>query len=352
MTVCYFGLYKPDYSRNNTLISGLKLNGINVIECRTTAKGVYKYWDLFKKHLLIRRKYDIMVVGFPGFQAAILAKLLTKKPLIFDAFYSIYDSMVEDRRVVGAKSFKAKYYWFLDWLSCHLADKVILDTKAHIDYFIREFNLRSDKFIRIFVGSDDRVIFPLPYEKKDYFLVHFHGSFIPLQGIEYIVEAAKILEHENIKFNIIGRGQTYKEIIDLAYRLGSRNLNFIESVPYGELKDYLGQADVVLGIFGQTEKAKRVIPNKVYEGLAARRLVLTGDSPAIRELLTDGQDAIFCRLVDANDLADKILEIKNGKIDSERIADKGYAVFRRLCRPKVLAKQLIDDLKYDKYHSS
>ncbi|MFA5066327.1 MAG: glycosyltransferase [Dehalococcoidia bacterium] len=342
MTICYFGIYDPDYSRNRILLGGFGLNGINVIECRTSVKGPLKYWDLIKKHWSIRRKYDIMIVGFPGFQAMILARFLTFKPIIFDAFYSFFDSMAEDRRVVNAWSLRGRYYWFLDWLACRLADRILLDTNAHIDYFVEKLKLSRKKFFRVFVGCDDKVIFPAPPIKKDYFLVHFHGSFIPLQGVEYIIEAAKILENENIKFNIIGRGQTYKEIIDLAGRLQARNVNFLEPVAIEALRDYLAQADVCLGIFGHTDKAKRVIPNKVYEGLAARRPVLTGDSSAVRELLTDGQNAIFCRLADARDLAAKILAVKDGRIAKEKIADSGYEVYQRLCRPEILVKQLLD----------
>ncbi|MFA6593803.1 MAG: glycosyltransferase [Candidatus Buchananbacteria bacterium] len=347
MTICYFGIYDPGYSRNRILLAGLRLNNIKVIECRTAVKGPLKYWDLIGKHWSIRKKYDIMIVGFPGFQAMILARFLTSKPIIFDAFYSFFDSMVEDRKIVKARSFRGGYYWFLDWLSCRLADKILLDTNAHIDYFVKKLKLERSKFFRVLVGCDDKVIFPEPLRKKDYFLVHFHGSFIPLQGVEYIIEAAKILENENIKFNIIGRGQTYGEIIDLARRRQIHNVNFLEPVPLETLRDYLAQADLCLGVFGCTDKAKRVIPNKVYEGLAARRPVLTGDSPAVRELLTDGRTAVFCRLADAQDLAAKILELREGRIDYETIAANGYEVYQRLCRPEILVKQLLDSRLFE-----
>jgi glycosyltransferase involved in cell wall biosynthesis len=158
------------------------------------------------------------------------------------------------------------------------------------------------------------------------------------------VTAAKLLELENIRFNIIGRGQTYQEIMDLAQALKVNNIDFIDYVPMSELKNSLAKADVCLGVFGRTEKAKRVIPNKVYESLAAQRLVLTGESIAIKELLTDGEDAVFCKMADAKDLAEKILSIKNGRIDEVKLATNGYEVYRQFCRPEIIVKKLLDNL--------
>jgi len=79
MTICYFGIYDPNYSRNRILIKGLRQNNIEVIECNSRLHGIAKYIELAKKHFKIRKKYDLMIIGFPGYQAVILAKFLTKK---------------------------------------------------------------------------------------------------------------------------------------------------------------------------------------------------------------------------------------------------------------------------------
>ena len=348
MRVCYFGKFDPNYARNRVFIQGLKKNGVEVIECNSDRRGLFSVsWDLIKKHRQLKDQYDVMVVGFLGHTPAILASFITKKPIAFNALISLYDSTVFDRKNVSPRSWRALYYWLLDKLSCQLVDLVILDTATHIDYFVRTFRLPTDKFQRVFVGSDEETFFPFPAPPAgDKFLVNFHGTFIPLHGAEYIVEAAHLLKKENIHFNLIGRGQTYKEIQQLIVNRQLSNvslidyLGYLDSPPFQKLKKYLAEADICLGIFGNTQKASNVIPNKVFEILAMGKPLLTGDSPASREILTDRVNVLFCKMADSADLAEKILELKNNQGLREKIALNGYNLFQSQLRSDIIGKQL------------
>ncbi len=153
MKICYFGTYKPGYSRSRVLVEGFRENGVEVVMCNTSLSGISKYFDLIRKHSKIKNEYDVMLVGFPGYHTAVLARFLTRKKIVFDAFSSIFDSMVYDRKLVKPKTLKALYYWVLDWLSCKLVHVVLLDTQANIDYFVETFGINEEKFIRVFVGS-------------------------------------------------------------------------------------------------------------------------------------------------------------------------------------------------------
>jgi len=340
MTICFFGIYDKKYSRNSILINGLKLNGLAVIECNATEGRFKKYFFLFLKHWRIRKKYDVMVVAFPGYQAVILAKLLTRKPLILDAFFSIYDSEVRDRKSTKAGSLKALYYWFLDWFSCRLADRVLLDTNAHINYFCELFNLKKEKFIRVLLGADDQIIRYSPTPQRDGLLVHFHGIATPLQGVSYIIKAAKLLAEENIKFNLVG-----SKLERQAGAEAGGNINFIKTAPYRELIEIMAVADVCLGIFGNSKKTQVVIPNKVYEALASGKAIITAETPAVKELLTDRENCLFCRVGDAEDLAEKIRLLKNDQTLRNKISANGYKLFINKLTPEKVTAGLAEIIK-------
>lgn len=90
-----------------------------------------------------------------------LAKFLNlfrKKPVVLDAFLSLYDTIISDRGLVSPGSVKARVIWWLDRMSCRLADLVLLDTEEHIKFFVSEFGINSDKFVRVFVGAAEAML--------------------------------------------------------------------------------------------------------------------------------------------------------------------------------------------------
>ncbi|MDP2586427.1 MAG: glycosyltransferase [Candidatus Komeilibacteria bacterium] len=342
MTVCFFGIYLPDYCRNKVLMDGLRQNGVNIIECNSRARGLKKYFELIRLHRRIKNQYDVLLVAFPGYQSMLLAKLLTNKPIIFDAFNSIYDSTVLDRKLVGPKSLGALYYWLLNWLACKLANKILLDTNDHIDYFVSQFKLKRAKFYRVFISADEQTFFPVKSDhQNEVFTVHFHGSFIALQGIEYILQAANILRDQPIKFNIIGKGQLYPAMRELADELKLTNVNFTGYQQQAEISRSASQADICLGVFGKTEKASRVIPIKVYESLAMAKPIITGESMAAKELMTNEENILFCQMNSAQDLADKIVWLKNDPALRQKISANGYQLYQNKLRPVILGRELI-----------
>lgn len=343
LRVLCFGSYNPRYPRSRVIIKGLTKNNVDVIECNDQSKMWLKYLGLFKKY---KSDHDVTIVCHPGHLDVPLAKVLTKlsiKPLVFDAFISLYDTNVFDRKLVKEGSIKSKFYFYADKLACILSDLILSDTKEHIKYFYKTFGIEKEKFRRVFIGADDDVFYPRKIQREeDSFVVAFHGSFIPLQGIQYIVKAARLLEDKkDIKFEILGGGQTYPRIIALCKRLNVKNILFKKPVKYEEVPNFVARGDVCLGIFGDTAKARRVISNKVFEILAMQKPLITGDTLAIREGgIINRKHALLVEMAKPKAIANAILELKVDEKLRRSIAKNGYALFRENFTPKVIGATL------------
>ena len=366
MRVCLFGTFEEEYPRNRTMVKGLAGCGFELVHCHYPLwKGqTHKFGDVSGKSSALRKAWlylrayfkisfrylrsspcDLIYVGYPGQLDVIVARVLTlfrPAPILFDAFLSLYDSFVLDRKMVGQGSLPARALYLLDRYSCLWASAVILDTRAHIEYFSREFDVADGKFSRIFIGADDDLFEAVPpRERKGSFLVGFVGKFIPLHGLEHVVRAAKLLESDgDIRFVIAGEGQLKQRICMLADGLGLGNISFEGWVPYEEVPAFLARMDVCLGIFGDTDKAARVIPNKVFEAMAMEKPVVTMRSPASDELLLDARDAILCAPAEPKSLADAIRRLKGDGALRRAVAEGGRRTFEASCGSENVSRQL------------
>jgi len=354
MRVCFFGGYNPKYIRNVIIKEGLIKNGVEVVECHTKSK--FKFWlrypMLFFQHLkFFPIKYDFIFV--PAFRhkdvpLARLIGLLTNKPVVFDPLVSRYETKVLDQKRVAPYSMQARYNFKIDRLSFKLANIVIVDTLAHADYYAKEFGIDRSKFSRVPVGVSEE-LFSLSKtgdeeknRKGSNFLVQFFGSFLPLQGIEYIVQAAKIVgtRDKTICFELIGSGQTFPMIKGLIEELELKNIVLRNWIPFNELPEVVSRAHICLGIFGNTEKAMRVVPNKVFQCLALKRPVITARTPAILEFFLHGENIFLCEPANGESLARSIMVLKDNEKLRAKIAGNGYRLIQENFTSQLIGKQV------------
>lgn len=348
MKICVFGSYvNSDF--NNLLIKILKKKDVEIIEIQEPVKGISSFFSAIFK--LIRRhsglEYDFMVIPWRGIITLPLAKIISKKPIIYFPFLSIYQTLIEDRKTVKKNSIKAKVIHFIENRAYKLSDLVIVDTNTNIDYICNEFGFPKEKLKRLFLSLDETIFFPLPIkQRKTKFKLLFIGSFIPLHGIETIVEAAKKLSSDpSIQFDLIGTGQTRNEIENLISKYNLNNIFFHNPVPLGKLNDFLKDSDVCLGIFSKNKKAMSIIPHKVFIALGTQKPLITSKSPAISEIgLENFKDCILVNPNDPDDLVNAIMLLKNKPELCEKIAKSGYDVFSKKLSMEKIGNQLLDYL--------
>ena len=313
MRLVIWGTYDTGKPRVRILLRGLRESGVEIIECHADVWGgvddksrvsgattilrrglrwLCSYPSLVWRYLR-QRRHDAVLVGYMGQLDVLVLWPLAKLrgvPIVWDAFLSLYGTVVEDRRMVGPRHPLALVLLGWEWLACRAANLVLLDTRAHAEYFIERFRVVPEKVRAVFVGVEPEV-FPGAVDgaetraKDSTLTVLFYGQFIPLHGIETIIRAARLLEREPVRWVLIGRGQEAPKIAGMLADHPLPKLQWIPWVPYTKLSQWIDQADVCLGIFGDSDKAGRVIPNKVFQILAAGKPLITRDSAAIRELL-------------------------------------------------------------------
>jgi glycosyltransferase involved in cell wall biosynthesis len=368
MKILYFGTYEKDYPRNRVVIKGLKKNNIRVKECHVPFwenvedktgklnKGYFliklhiAHLKLFFKHFK-HRDCNIVIIGYIGQLDMFLARIcFPRKKIIFNPMISLYDTLVLDRKIIRKGSFLSKIIRFFDKKSCDLADIICLDTKEHIKYFENEFGIKRKKLKRLFIGAEEEIFYPRKETKKRHTKVLFYGKFTPLHGTSYIIKAAKLLEKKNkyIKFEIIGTGQTHKKDIQLAKKLNVKNIKFIDWVPYRKLPLHIADADICLGgHFGSGEKARRVVPNKVFQMIAMKKPVIVSDSGASVEAgFIDRRNALFCKMQDEKAIADSILKLAKNKRLRDNIAKKSFNLFNEKYSTKAIGKDFLNIIQY------
>ena len=364
--IFYVGNYSKGegYPRANVLLEGL--SGVsNLTEIRfplwdkkdkekeiksplSLIPSFLKSFLFFLKNSENLKNADIVIVGFPGYMEIFLFKLIKiltggHYTLVFDYFFSVFESLTMERKVLKPDGFMAKILYFFDKLGLKTADRVLIDTEPHRDYICSLFNIDKDKFIVLPVGESEKQFSFIEYpDEKTPFNVLFFGTFLNLHGIDKIKDAILLLENEEkIKFTLIGKGKN-----DSIFKESSfQNTKFVnEFIPPHQLKTYIKKSHVILGIFGENDRANMVIPCKIYDALACGRPVITGKTEAVEKSFKNADFVIQCDKK-GEAIAKAILNLYQKDIgELKKLGKDAYLFFKENFSPPKIALKLLKEI--------
>jgi glycosyltransferase involved in cell wall biosynthesis len=277
--------------------------------------------------------YDVLVAGYPGQFDVFLARLLCRlhrKPLVWDIFMSIYLIALE-RGLIERSRTTVSLMRQVERIACRLPDLLILDTAEYVAWFRATHDVPSERFRLVPTGADDRIFRPVANECADdgLFRVVYYGTFIPNHGVEHIVEAARLLADDpSIRFELIGDGPDRDKAVALARHHSLSNVSFVGWLSKEELMKRVSKAHICLGVFGTTPQSLMTVQNKVYEGLAMARPVITGDAPAVGRALVHGEHLYLCERANPQALADAVRTLKANPDLRRRLAQNGHRLYR------------------------
>jgi glycosyltransferase involved in cell wall biosynthesis len=237
----------------------------------------------------------------------ILTAKFFRKKIVSDFYISYYDTRIIDRNWAGEKSFMARVYRMYD-MTLLKTKKVFFLNQSEADYYTK------------IVGNDNKFIVnsailplclePRPKAQLNYFNhrltkiinICWWGTFIPLHGLDKIIEAARILKESKFEFKVHLFGDSKENGLPFQKMIEEKGLteNMFLYYDYtflnGRLEAYLLEnCDLALGAFGDSLKAKTVITNKVIDALSMKIPVMTCHSSGVEEYFEDETDLFLCK---------------------------------------------------------
>lgn len=253
---------------------------------------------------------------------------LVRKPIIFDEMVNFTEWMEEHGKIrpgrSGYRLFRLSYAWL-----ARRSRFILADTDAHAAYSAGLNELESQRYRTIPVGTDETVFHPRAnhHQAGESFTIFYYGHMLPLHGLSYVLEAAKLLQDRpEISFHIVGGDPEAARACRLAIRDGA-HISYDKWLPFETLAETASQASLTLGgPFGGTLQSRFVITGKTYQFLALGVPVLVGRNQ-VNTVFRDRLNALVVPQADAPALADAINWAWRHPEELHRIGRRGRELY-------------------------
>lgn len=357
----WVGTYERDYPRTRVLVEGLRAHGVRVHErhrpvwertrhkaggflapgrlARAGASYAGAWGSLVMDEARDRGPVDAVVAGYPAQPDAVPAWALARARrarLVVDMMISLVDTLGDDRGRAGGLG--RRVLAGADRAALMAADIVLADTAANAEFMVRRFRVARERIVVAPVGAEPGAFPPSPVPDGPCHAL-WYGKLSPMHGLDVIVEAARIPGTPPIR--LVGEGQLDGWLAEQVRRDPPRHLTHVPWVEYDHLRDEMAAAGIVLGIFGRSAKAQRVVPNKVFQAMAAGRPIITSDTPGIREVLTHGVDAVLVPAGQPAALAAALIALAGDPDARRRLGTAARARYLQVGTPAAVAAPLV-----------
>ena len=170
------------------------------------------------------------------------------------------------------------------YISC---DKLAVTSKNFKEYLSEEFGVLSEEIEYLPQYAED--IFKPNFERKESDICNlvFAGNIGKLQGVDNIVETAKLLQDKPIKFHILGNGSEYKHCLELAE--GLKNIEFYGQRDLSEMPKFYDLADAMLVTLKHDELISKTLPGKVQTCMAAGKPIIAAGENELKTVVEEAE---------------------------------------------------------------
>jgi len=254
------------------------------------ARRLEKVVNDFKPNLIYERYYFLCLSGFS----------VAKKHRV-RYFLEVNAPTTIEKRLMSSSSLflgLAKRYERKQILGCA---RLIVVSSALKQHFVNQFPSAENKVLVLpnAVRSDwkiDSSLRSLTRESlgisSNEITIGFVGSIFPYHGVDLLIESFAELADtlSSLKLLIVGDGNILPELKQLAEQLGlNTKIIFTGNVPHEKVNTYLVAMDIAVMVKSNWYGS----PVKIFEYGAASLPMICPDTIPVRDVITDGEDALI-----------------------------------------------------------
>lgn len=279
----------------------------------------------------------------------VLVGVVFRKRIIVDFYISCYDTMVMDRKIVKEGTFRASIAKWKDKILLWAADKILFMSNSERLHYKSLLNFKVEKsksvIVPLCIDYRRELFFDrVPKEDNSSFNVFWWGTYIPLHGLEKIIEAFTKIDNPGINLYLFGDSDAKSApFCQLIKKLGLEERVFIDNrttFSNGQLAPRIAaECDLSLGNFGDSAKAKMVVANKVVDALSLGVPCLTMKTSGAEEILEENKGIIYSDNT-PDSIAKAIVHAEKNRQSTFQIGEQGKSEYLDKFAPDVFRTRL------------
>ncbi|GGG80166.1 glycosyltransferase WbuB [Parapedobacter pyrenivorans] len=332
----------------------VKVINLKIDNKQTFVKRIWSFiaYSILSSYYALALKADVVVassgpitVGLPG----LMSKYLKRRKLVFET-RDLWPEGAIELGIITNPLIKKLAYWFEK--RCYEASSFIVTLSPGMT---RNIQKRFDiTYIDDVTNAANIPLFSTPVAFNGNGLVSkayavYTGNIGLVNNSHWLYNAAKVLQEkgrDDIKIVLIGEGQQREELEELAEKEGVTNFVRLGLMPKHELVGFVQNALVSLVPLMGTPVLDTSSPNKFFESLAAGVPVVQNTKGWMQDFLNEHKVGFTLDPNDENELANKLIWIKDHPLELAAMGDRALEVAQRYFDKDYLATKMLNILNH------
>ncbi|MEN6600154.1 MAG: glycosyltransferase family 4 protein [Rectinema sp.] len=271
---------------------------------------------------------DIMWVYHPPLTIGLPALVLSRiKHMPF--IYEIQDmwpetlratGMIKNNNLLNLIAFAAKHIYskaaaivvISDGFKQNLIDKGVPEDKIYVIP-----NWTDEKIYKKQL-SNENIILNENNEAYHKFILVYAGNIGKAQGLDNLIEAAKLIPSDEIIIYLIGEGLEKKQLVEKVKNENLQNIIFLDKMSPNDILKYYQIADALLIHLQRDPLFSITIPGKTFSYMAYGKPIICVAEGEVTRIIDEASCGVVVRPSDPEDLAKAILRLSKMSIDERK----------------------------------